>query len=583
MNCKNCIPDSVVVFLKKYGLFLFWIICNASAFIVQKKFLPYLYMIIIPLKLGMEFFYFVIIVIRDIWRKINCCKKPPNIKEYANNKLAMTITCYTESVADILLTVDSLCDSINNSTTNGILFVIYDGLSIEKDTDKYTWEIIMEKMNMISYIDNIDYTENWKNIPIKINLGFCKYKNIPIVNIIKQTNLGKTDSLTFTRDLLKNYLSEKLTNIIKTGIQQCDYNLDNIYFCGSMDADCTVNKDGIQKLYDNIIQKNIAGACGVVYPKYDQIKNFWELYQHAEYFAGQLITRMGQSVYGKVTCLPGALNICDIHYYTDKVRNAFLKIPVRKNIYRSLSVLVGEDRRFTSLLLYYHKKVYNIMDDNVKVFTTVPQTFKQMKSQRRRWITAALINDFYDMNRKNLHPLLRFESFCNNSVKFFLIYIHYVIITSFFGLDTYPEYNVVLYFLILTGVTFAYKILMMYKMPGWKLKVKYLIGQVCFAVVSQFFFIYMIIYCLLKLDDFKWGNIKQNVISESNSSSNLSALGKNNNNNSNSQSLEIIVENPVQEDVQNIVGDLINKVTEPNKDLEIVEVDMDKMVEVIIN
>lgn len=576
-NNNNNFLDNAIVFSKKYGLFLSWLSVNLLAIYVHHFYFEYLYIVILPIEPVMKLTYLLVVLGKKIWRiiKKKCYGVQKVYKEYANDKFAITVTCYSESVADILLTIDSLVDGINYSKKNGILFVIFDGLSKEKGTEQYTWEIIMEKMETIQYIENIDYKENWKQLPIKINLAFCKYKDVVIVNVIKQTNLGKTDSLTFTRDLLTNRLGNNISNICKNGTQECGYDISDIHFCGSMDADCTVNPEGVEKLYNGITEKNMCGVSGLVYPKIDQIKGFWEIYQHSEYFSAQLFTRLAQSILGQVTCLPGALNIFDLHMYTDEVRNKFLTYPKKRNLYQALSVLIGEDRRFTGLSLYHHPGTKTRMDTDIIIYTTVPNSFRKMKSQRRRWMTAAFINDFYDLFASSLHPIIRLDAFCNLITLSLIVYIYYVLIR--FTIRIFLDFHGinVIYFWGFTGIiiTFmVYKLLNIKKLNSLSLILKWFIGELIFIIIGPLFFLYMCFKCLLNLDDLKWGNIKQNQIIEyedeirnSNSTSNLQNYKKKNEN-------EIYT--------KSIINNIIDNVTK--SDIIINNVNMDEIVEIVI-
>ena len=47
-------------------------------------------------------------------------------------------------------------------------------------------------------------------------------------------------------------------------------------------------------------------------------------------------------------------------------------------------------------------------------------------------------------------------------------------------------------------------------------RLHYILGLILFIFVFPFIGIYLVFYCLLNLDNLRWGNIKQNIIEENN-------------------------------------------------------------------
>ena len=502
-----------VLIIKKFLILFFWLGLNAMALLIHFKYFNYLYLFILPIHSIVQFLHLLNIILHNIKRKI--FKKEEIIFDnYANNKVSFTITCYTESVNEIYRTIESLSKSIINSKKNCIIFVIYDGMSIEKDTDKYTWQLIIEKMKIIKIIKNIDYNENWKRKPNKIDIILCEYNDIIIINIIKHKNLGKTDSLSFVRDLLTNRLNNNLTDLLTNEIKECNFDISDIFYCGSLDADCMLDGDSVEKLYNDISKTDIIGVSGIVYPTETKL-GFWNIYQFSEYFSSQLLTRLSMSIVGNVNCLPGAFNIFDLHAYTSEVRTDFLLYPDKRNIFKTLAVLVGEDRRFTGLSLYHNPNKKTIINTSVMIYTTVPNSLRKMISQRRRWLTASFINDYYDMIGKNIKLIVRLDAFSNLISLCFYIYVYTILI--YFFMDVLPYYarnQPFVYFISLIVIIIffvGYKIaLILIFLKKIKIKVIYIFGEIFLITTSHFFVLFMIFKCILSIDNLGWGNVHQN-------------------------------------------------------------------------
>lgn len=504
---------------KKITFLIGWVALNFGAFFVHKYYFDYLYMLILLPEPISKFFFLLTIGLYDITNKmvkLFDIGTKRVIKEYANDKLAITVTCYSESVEEIMNTIDSLTESITYADKKAVLFVIFDGLSKEEGTNKYTWELCMEKMETVTYIEDVNYDTNWKDLPILLNIGFCTYNGIPIVNVIKQTNLGKKDSLSFTRDLLSNRLSYKLTTMIHENMNFLGFSINDIYFCGSMDADCIVNEEGILNLYNAIKCEKYMGVSGMVYPKFEDKKGLWYMYQYAEYYNTQYITRYAMSIMGTATCLPGALNIFDLKNYTDDVRSRFLKYPNKRNMFESLAALIGEDRRFTGLSLYFNKGFKTVVVDNVKIFTSVPNSFRKMKSQRRRWVTSAFINTFYDLCAPELNFIIRFNAFSILLTATFVLYIYVIVITFFMEGGFFTGKHIKYYYIILSLLCsiILYKLHFVTKMKSWRERIYYIIGALLYIVIGPFFLLFILFKSIFEFDNLRWGNIKQNKIVE---------------------------------------------------------------------
>jgi len=504
MNIKT------ILFLKKYSFLSVWLFINALFTYINIYYYPHLYMIILIHAPLSKFLLLLPIIYYKIKKRF--IKKQRKVKEYLNDLISITVTCYCESFEEIISTVKSLDKSFGKSQNKSILFIIFDGLSKEKGTDEYTWEILMKDMEILKYEKNVKYNENWKGVPIIIDLISGKYNNLNIILVIKHTNLGKKDSLNFVRDysvdLLEKNISDKISYLLEDfGIQQNDLKL-----VGSMDADCVVNEEGISYLYNDIKYENMIGVSGFVIPKREQKKGIWYMIQLLEYYNTQYLTRLSFSYMGQTTCLPGALNIFDMTYYNKKIRDEFQKVPCKSNMFESLVALIGEDRRFTGLSLYHNKNCYTTVNENVIINTTVPNSFRKYRTQRRRWITSSLLNNYNDLYY-DINLNIKYNSF--TTLLFFYLLLYIIAINIY--LWVFYDQSILLYRYCVFALTFTfiiYQITFLFKMNYWKDRLYYILGFILFILFFPFVGIYLVFYCILNLDNLRWGNIKQNIIIE---------------------------------------------------------------------
>jgi hypothetical protein len=499
------------LFFKKYSFFLIWLLINALLTYINIYYVPYLYMIILihgPLS---KFFLLLPIIYYKCKGKYSTEER--KIKNYINNLISITVTCYCESFEEIFSTIKSLDKSFGKSENKSILFVIFDGLSKEKGTDEYTWEILLKHMEVLKYEKKIQYSENWKEVDIVIDLISGKYNNLNIVLVIKHTNLGKKDSLNFVRDYAVNLLEKNISNKINYLLEDFNIKQTDLKLVGSMDADCVVNEEGINYLYNDIKYENMIGVSGFVIPKREQKKGMWYMIQLLEYYNTQYLTRLSFSYLGQTTCLPGALNIFDMSFYSKKIRDEFQKVPCKSDMFKSLVALIGEDRRFTGLSLYYNKNCYTTVNENVIINTTVPNSFRKYRTQRRRWITSSLLNNYNDLY-ENIHLGIKYNSFATLLFFYLLLYIIAINIFLWFNINqTLLFYRYVIYGITLSFIVYQIHLLL-YKMNFYSERLYYIIGLILFIIFFPFVGVYLVFYCVLNLDNLKWGNIKQNIIEE---------------------------------------------------------------------
>lgn len=157
----------------------------------------------------------------------------------------------------------------------------------------------------------------------------------------------------------------------------------------------------------------IMGLCGET--KIANKSQSWvTMIQVFEYFISHHLTKSFESVFGGVTCLPGcfsmysniAISISLISGIKAPKGEAGFFVPILANpdvvsryqedkvdtLHKKNLLLLGEDRYLTTLMLktFPHRK--QIFVPNAVCKTIVPDTFKVLLSQRRRWINSTVHN-----------------------------------------------------------------------------------------------------------------------------------------------------------------------------------------------
>ncbi|KAI9208189.1 chitin synthase, class IV [Polychytrium aggregatum] len=170
-----------------------------------------------------------------------------------------------------------------------------------------------------------------------------------------------------------------------------------------IDADTEIYPDSLTHLVA-VMHKDpmIMGLCGET-----KVKNKWgswvTMIQVFEYFVSHHLSKAFESVFGGVTCLPGCFCMYRIKapkgdngHYVPVLANPDVVEEYAENIVDTLHkknlLLLGEDRFLTTMMLraFPHRKMMFVPNAICK--TVVPDEFKILLSQRRRWINSTIHN-----------------------------------------------------------------------------------------------------------------------------------------------------------------------------------------------
>lgn len=122
-----------------------------------------------------------------------------------------------------------------------------------------------------------------------------------------------------------------------------------------------------------------------------------------EYYISHHLTKAFESMFGGVTCLPGCFSMYRIKapkgndgYWVPILANPDIVEHYSENIVDTLHkknlLLLGEDRYLTTLMLKTFPKRKMMFCPQAVCKTIVPDTFRVLLSQRRRWINSTIHN-----------------------------------------------------------------------------------------------------------------------------------------------------------------------------------------------
>jgi chitin synthase len=179
----------------------------------------------------------------------------------------------------------------------------------------------------------------------------------------------------------------------------------------------------------------IMGVCGET--RIANKRQSWvTAIQVYEYFISHHLAKAFESVFGGVTCLPGCFSMFRL-----KARKTtgddWIPLIIKPEIVREYSqcdvvtlhqknlLLLGEDRFLTTCLLRTFPNRKMMFLPQAKCRTVVPDTFKVLLSQRRRWINSTI---------HNLMELVRVRNLCGT----FCFSMQFVVFMDLLGTTVLP-------------------------------------------------------------------------------------------------------------------------------------------------
>ncbi|KAJ1913348.1 Chitin synthase, class 3 [Mycoemilia scoparia] len=397
----------------------------------------------------------------------------------------LLVTCYSEGSYGIRTTLDSLAGT-DYPSSHKCIFVICDGLIKGEGEDMYTPDVCLSMMK--DFVIPPDRVQPYTYVAIasgskrrnmaKIYAGYyapgenspesAKREPVPMILVVKcgtpeeandrkPGNRGKRDSQVLLMQFLQHVMFDDRMTELEYELFNAMWNVtkvtpDNFEICLMVDADTKIYGDSVTRMVATMVKDpQIMGLCGET--KIANKRDSWvSAIQVFEYYISHHQAKAFESVFGGVTCLPGCF--CMYRIKAPKGSNNFwVPILANPNIVENYSeyivdtlhkknlLLLGEDRYLSTLMLRTFPKRKMMFVPSAVCKTVVPNEFKVLLSQRRRWINSTV---------HNLMELVLVKDLCGT----FCLSMQFVIFMELIGTVALPAaISFTLYIIIISTFT----------------------------------------------------------------------------------------------------------------------------------
>ena len=336
------------------------------------------------------------------------------------------VPCYSEGAEAMRKTLDSIVYT-DYPDSQKLICIVADGIVTGAGNKKSTPDLVLDMIELDPrraqgevFEYNSESHETYELNKAKVYTGIMKtdsLRRVPVVLIVKvglenevnryPGNRGKRDSQLIVMNLfLKTLLNERMSPL-EFGLFDSIQHLTGVFpdrfdHVMMIDADTELEPKSLTVLVKFMeIYPNVIAACGET-----QLGNKFEswvtMIQVFEYYIAHTFGKSFESLFKKVTCLPGCFSIYRIRG-VDQEGNVtpFLVSPDIVQSYSTANTptlheknltLLGEDRYLTSLLLRTFPKRDLMSVPDAICWTTVPAKLSVLMSQRRRWINSTIHN-----------------------------------------------------------------------------------------------------------------------------------------------------------------------------------------------
>ncbi|KAI8336429.1 chitin synthase-domain-containing protein [Choanephora cucurbitarum] len=460
----------------------------------------------------------------------------------------MLITCYSENTEGIRATVESL-SATDYPDDRKLLFLIADGIITGHGETLSTPDMCL---SLITFDESNPSAKNPEAMPyIAVAVGskqfncakvyaghyVCKGHKVPMILVVKcgnpdeqgkpkPGNRGKRDS----QLILMNFFSRVTYNDRMTPL---DYELfrkiqwlmgvtpDYFELCLMVDADTKVYQTSMRLLVNCMVNDNlIMGLCGET--KIANKRDSWvTAIQVYEYFISHHLAKGFEAIFGGVTCLPGCF--CMYRLKARKGDGDWVPIITKPEIVQEYSsntidtlhqknlLLLGEDRFLTTLMLRNFPFRKMVFTPQAICKTIVPDEFKVLLSQRRRWINSTI---------HNLFELVLVRNLCGT----FCFSMQFVVMMDLIGTLTLPvaivltvvliinmarstidTFNTAIPLILLIIVLFSPAFLILITTRKWV----YLMWMFVYLCALPIWNFVLPVYSFWHFDDFSWGETRK--------------------------------------------------------------------------
>lgn len=461
------------------------------------------------------------------------------------------VTCYSEDEDGIRTTLDSIATT-DYPNSHKMILVICDGIIKGSGNDETTPDIVLgmmddltipkEEVQPYSYVAVAQGSK--RHNMAKVYAGFYKYNDetvppekqqrIPMLTIVKcgtpeeasapkPGNRGKRDSQIILMSFLQKVVFDERMTSLEYEMLQSIWRITGLMaefyeIVLMVDADTKVFPDSLTHMVAEMVKDPmIMGLCGET--KISNKAQTWvTAIQVFEYYISHHQAKAFESIFGGVTCLPGCFCMYRIKapkgsdgYWVPILANPDIVERYSDNVvdtlHRKNLLLLGEDRYLSSLMLRTFPKRKQVFVPKAACKTIVPDQFKVLLSQRRRWINSTV---------HNLFELVLVKDLCGT----FCFSMQFVIFIELVGTLVLPAaITFTIYVIIVaivskpTPVMSLVLLAVIFGLPG--LLIVITVSSFSYIV---YFFIYLIAlpiwnfvlpsYAYWKFDDFSWGETR---------------------------------------------------------------------------
>lgn len=281
-----------------------------------------------------------------------------------------------------------------------------------------------------------------------------------------------------------------------------------------VDADTEVEPSALARMIAFFVRdKKVIGLCGET-ALANENQSLTTMLQVYEYYISHYLVKAFESLFGSITCLPGCFSMFRFRA-PDSQRPLFVAHSVLDDysenrvdtLHLKNLLYLGEDRYLTTLVLKHFPDYKTQFVQHARCYTTAPDSWRVLLSQRRRWINSTV---------HNLVELLKTPQlcgFCLFSMRFVVLidlvstvvapvtigYLVYLFVVVAVEGGTIPMTSIVLLAAIYGFQAIIFLLHRRFDMIGWM--VVYLLGMPLWSLILP-------LYSFWHMDDFSWGNTR---------------------------------------------------------------------------
>ncbi|KAJ3104032.1 hypothetical protein HDU97_009579 [Phlyctochytrium planicorne] len=458
----------------------------------------------------------------------------------------LLVTCYSEGEQSLRNTMESLAATEYHDEKK-LLFIIADGIITGKGNDRSTPDILIDMIELdedlghnpkpYSYIACASGSKQHNMAKVYCGHFVHKGRHTPTVVVVKcgtpaeangakPGNRGKRDSQLilmkfFMRVTLRDRMCPLDFDIFRKIHHITGFTPDFYEIVLMVDADTMVISDSLRAMTNSMYNDpKIMGLCGET--RIDNKRQSWvTMIQVFEYFISHHLGKAFESMFGGVTCLPGCFCM-----YRIKSRKGDEWVPVLVNpdiveeystnhvetLHQKNLLLLGEDRFLTTLMLRTFPKRKMMFVPKALCRTVVPDDFKTLLSQRRRWINSTI---------HNLMELVKLRNLCGT----FCFSMQFVVFMDLIGTAILPVSLCLTYYLIyvsaaknkytdLASLLNLAAFIFVIFMPAVLVmltsrKMSYILWMFLYLLALPIWQFILPLYAFWNFDDFSWGATRQ--------------------------------------------------------------------------